>query len=87
MRFSFKDLIAGDPTVKSDRGSDTRFRSYDFLNFLHIKLNAYDKVMRACALLLSTVPESDETPFFRNLSDCCFEQKSNRLLTRGNLFF
>ena len=44
MRFSFEELVAKDPTVKTERDSDTQFRSYDFLKKFHMKLNAYGTV-------------------------------------------
>jgi hypothetical protein len=41
MGSSFEDLIARGLTVKTDCNFDTRFTSYDFLNFLLMKLNAH----------------------------------------------
>lgn len=39
MRSSFEDLITREPTVKTLRNSDTRFKSYFFLNFFHVNVH------------------------------------------------
>jgi hypothetical protein len=41
MRFSFKDLVAGDLTVKTDCNSDAQFKSYDIFISPLVKLNAH----------------------------------------------
>lgn len=40
MGSSFEDLVTRDLTVKTDRNSDKQFKSYGFLKFSHLELNA-----------------------------------------------
>ena len=62
MRSSFEDLVTRNPTVKMKLNSDAYIKSYSFLNFLDLQINARGQHLFPYLKERSTPPTSARAP-------------------------